>query len=207
MAIVVSGAHELGPGSARDEGPVTEDRIVLVAARADRDAEFTAFAAAAGPALGRMAWLLTGDAHAAAELVQTALVRTYVAWPRARETDPLGYARRVLANARVDRWRRLRREVLVEPAALPERGDLSQVGVVDERDRLVRALATLTARQRRIVVLRYWVGLSEREVAEDLGVSVGTVKTQASRSLRRLRAELDPRAFPTSHDDKERSDG
>lgn len=206
MAIVVSGVGEFGARPPSDDGSAG-DGIVVDVGRTGRDAEFTAFATAATPALGRMAWLLTGDAHAAAELVQTALVRTYVAWPRARETDPLAYARRVLANARVDRWRRLRREVLVEPAALPERGDASPVGVVDERDRLVRALALLTARQRRVVVLRYWVGLSEKEVAADLGVSVGTVKTQASRGLHRLRAELDPNAATETHDEKERSDG
>lgn len=156
----------------------------------DRDAEFTAFATTARAELGRTAWLLTGDVHQAAELVQVALVRTYVAWPRARAGEPLAYARRVLANARIDGWRRRRREVLVAPAELPDAPAPDDDAARGERDRLARALATLSAGQRRVVVLRYFVGLSEQETADDLGVSTGTVKTQASRGLRRLREEL-----------------
>jgi len=156
----------------------------------DRDAEFSLFASAARAELERTAWYLTGDRHLAAELVQESLVRTYVAWPRARRSNPTAYARRVLANARIDLWRRRRREVLVAPDDVP---DLPHDGaglVVEQRDELVRALALLTVRQRRVVVLRYLMGLSEREVAADLGVTVGTVKTQASRGLRTLRSSL-----------------
>ncbi|WP_123372370.1 SigE family RNA polymerase sigma factor [Cellulomonas sp. PhB150] len=156
----------------------------------DRDAEFTAFATTAQAELGRMAWLLTGDVHLAAELVQTALVRTYTAWPRARAGDPLAYARRVLANARIDLWRRRRREVLVAPDDVPHQPSADEGATVEHRDELVRALAELSPQQRRVVVLRYLVGLSEREVADDLGVSAGTVKTQASRGLHRLRASM-----------------
>ena len=160
---------------------------------ADWDAEFTAFATAARAELGRTAWLLTGDVHQAAELVQLALVRTYVAWPRARAGEPLAYARRVLANARIDGWRRRRREVLTAPAELPDAAAPADDAAREERDRLARALATLSPGQRRVVVLRYFVGLSEQETADDLGVSTGTVKTQASRGLRRLREELGTR--------------
>lgn len=171
------------------------DDAVATAVRgrpADRDAEFTAFATGARAELGRTAWLLTGDTHQAAELVQVALVRTYVAWPRARAGEPLAYARRVLANARIDGWRRRRREVLVAPADLPETAAPDDAAR-HERDRLARALATLSPGQRRVVVLRYFVGLSEQETADDLGVSTGTVKAQASRGLRRLREELGTR--------------
>lgn len=164
--------------------------VVLTSDQAGRDAEFTAFAAAAQGPLGRTAWLLTGDVHQASELVQLALVRTYVAWPRARATDPLAYARRVLANARIDTWRRRRREVLRDPADLPTVGTPGHEAAAVQRDELVRALAVLPPRQRRVVVLRYLAGLSEREVADDLGVTVGTVKAQASRGLHRLRGEL-----------------
>nr|WP_225224442.1 SigE family RNA polymerase sigma factor [Cellulomonas sp. JH27-2] len=156
----------------------------------DRDADFTAFARRAQAELGRTAWLLTGDVHAAAELVQTALVRTYTAWPRARAGDPMAYARRVMANARIDTWRRRRREVLVAPEAVPHTAGADAGAAVEHRDELVRALAQLSPQQRRVVVLRYLVGLSERETADDLGVSAGTVKTQASRGLHRLRATL-----------------
>jgi RNA polymerase sigma-70 factor (sigma-E family) len=161
-----------------------------VGSRAGQDEEFTAFAAAARGELGRTAWLLTGDTHLAAELVQDALVRTYVAWPRARAGDPLAYARRVLANSRIDMWRRRRREVLHEPATLPDGPGDSPALVVEHRDELVRALAGLSTRQRRVVVLRYLVGMSEREVAADLGMTLGTVKSHAFRGLKALRTEL-----------------
>lgn len=173
------------------DAPVGSPSVPLAPASArERDAEFTAFAATAQAELGRMAWLLTGDVHLAAELVQTALVRTYTAWPRARAGDPLAYARRVLANARIDLWRRRRREVLVAPDEVPNQASADEGATVEHRDELVRALAELSPQQRRVVVLRYLVGLSEREVADDLGVSAGTVKTQASRGLHRLRASM-----------------
>jgi len=157
----------------------------------ERDEEFAAFMAAAVAPLGRTAWLLCGDAHQADELVQQALVRTYLAWDRAREGEPLAYARRVLANQRISTWRRRRREVVLAPALLPTgRVDDAQE-LTAERDHLVRALALLTPRQRRVVVLRHIEGLTEREVADDLGISVGTVKSTASRSLRTLRDAME----------------
>ncbi|MFI2753707.1 SigE family RNA polymerase sigma factor [Cellulomonas sp. P22] len=185
--------HDAVPHDDLHHDAVPDDDVdvrLVRATRGARDAEFTVFATAAQDDLGRMAWLLTGDTHAAAELVQVALVRTYVAWPRARERDPLAYARRVMANARIDVWRRRRREVLVAPEDVPDGFTAAQGAAVEDRDELVRALAALSTRQRRVVVLRYLMGLSEREVADDLGVSVGTVKSQASRGLRRLRTSL-----------------
>jgi DNA-directed RNA polymerase specialized sigma24 family protein len=82
-------------------------------AKTERDAAFTAFVETASPALLSTAWLLTGDHHAAHELVQAALVRTHVAWPRVRSESALTYARRVLVNERTDRWRPQRGEVAV----------------------------------------------------------------------------------------------
>ena len=158
--------------------------------RPDLDREFAAFMAEHGDALLRTAWLLVGDAHQAEELTQAALVRTYASWDKVRTGDPLHYARRVLANLRVDTWRRRRREVLSAPDRLPDREAAGHQGRVDDRDQLVRALALLTPRQRRIVVLRHLVGLPEADVAADLGVSVGTVKSTASRGLATLRAAL-----------------
>lgn len=156
----------------------------------DHEAEFAAFMRESAPALARTAWLLTGDEHRAQDLVQLALMRTYLAWPRARQRDPLAYARRVLANARIDAWRRVRREVLTAPHDLPDGAVPSQARLHADRDQLVRALQTLSTRQRRVVVLRHLVGLSEQEVADDLGVSVGTVKSTASRGLAQLRVRL-----------------
>lgn len=182
------------PSASVGLGPINGeiDIIHTGQSRTDQDEEFTAFVAAAKGELGKTAWLLTGDAHLAAELVQDALVRTYVAWPRARQNDPLAYARRVVANSRIDMWRRRRREVLRAPESFPDSARVDQSLVVEHRDELVRALAQLTTRQRRVVVLRYLVGLTEREVAADLGVSVGAVKSQASRGLSLLRAQLGP---------------
>lgn len=182
---IVAGAAGTTPPSAHESAPVG-----LVLPAGDGDTEFTEFMAAAAPALARTAWLLCGDVHQADELVQQALVRTYLAWPRARQRDPLAYARRTLANLRIETWRRRRREVLVDPALVPEHGDASAADRHAERDQLVRALATLSTRQRRVVVLRHFEGLSEREVADALGITVGTVKSTASRSLARLRAVL-----------------
>ena len=185
-------------------GAVVWDRVDVAAADArleyldarprtatDRDSEFAEFMASATPALARTAWLLCGDRHRAEELVQQTLMKTYLAWPRARDGDPLVYARRVLANARIDSWRKQRREHLVPPEDLPETPVAAGADRQAAHDELVRALRQLTQRQRRVVVLRYLVGLSEREVAEDLGVSVGTVKTTASRALRRLRVLME----------------
>lgn len=161
------------------------------------EAEFTAFVAQSGPGLHRTAHLLTGDAHRAEELVQATLVKTYLAWPRACATDPEAYARRVLANQRIDTWRKHRREVLVDPVDVPDAADATARASADpvasaaaDRDEVIRALLALTPRQRRVVVLRHLVGLSDAEVAADLGVSVGTVKSTASRALAQLRARL-----------------
>lgn len=172
------------------DGPERVDVAVVDPVRGDRDAEFTAFAERAMPALGRTAWLLCGDRVLAEELVQQALVRTYVAWPAAVRTEPLAYARRVLANSRIDHWRRRRREVLTGPDAMPDGSVHDGTALLADRDEVARALSRLPDRRRRVVVLRYAAGLSEREVAEDLGISLGAVKSASSRGLAQLRAAL-----------------
>ncbi|MEK8229378.1 sigma factor [Oerskovia sp. M15] len=98
-----------------------DELVVLLGAEESRarGVEFAAFMEGAKPSLARTAWLLCGDAHRAEELVQHALVRTYMAWPRARAGDPLAYARRVLANGRIDTWRKHRREYLVSSSDVP----------------------------------------------------------------------------------------
>lgn len=180
-------------------------------ARAPRDAEFTAyFDESARRALARTAWLLTGDHHRAEELVQQALVKTYLAWPKAREGDPLAFARRVLANTRIDSWRRRRREVPWVSLPDHDAAGPDDHEAVDQRDQLVRALQQLGSSQRKIVVLRYLVGMSEGEVAEAVGLSVGTVKSQSHRGLARLRQLLPDAAATRStrqeknHDDSAR---
>lgn len=192
----VVGDEERGP----DDGwPPEAPLEVDVVARRTRDEEFTAFMREARDPLHRKAYLLCGDRHRAEELTQHALERTYRAWPRAAQRDPLAYARRVLANLRIDTWRRTRREVLAGPdelssaerAARPVGRDRGAVtAAVDDRDAVVRALLALPVRQRRVVVLRHLLDLSENEVAAELGMPVGTVKSTASRGLARLRTLL-----------------
>ncbi|MBP8920498.1 MAG: SigE family RNA polymerase sigma factor [Micropruina sp.] len=153
--------------------------------RSRREAEFTAFVASAGRYLTRTAYLLTGSRDLAEELVQEALTRTYAAWGRVRLDDATGYARRVLVNLTIDHRRR-RRPVPVEWAELPSAAGRAQ-DRIDDRDEVARMLATLTPKQRRIVVLRYFDDYTEAQTAECLGISVGAVKSACSRALARLR--------------------
>ena len=158
--------------------------------RPDWEEEFTAFAAASSPALLRSAYLLCLDRALAEDLVQTALARLYVAWPRLSRRGALhAYAKQIVVRAFLDERRRpWRRE---HPAvALPETGT-DPYGAVDERDRLRRAVALLPARQRAVVVLRVWEELSVAETAAALGISDGAVKSQLSRGIAALRTAME----------------
>ena len=153
--------------------------------RGEQEDSFVEFATAAKPWLLTTAWMLSGDPHAAEDLVQETLVRVYVHWRRVGREQPAAYARRVLANAHTDRWRRTRREVLVEePVDAPVA--VSDPELVD----LVRALRSLGPRERESVVLSHYLDLSEQQTAAALGVSVGSVKGYTSRGLAALRAAL-----------------
>nr|WP_308216490.1 SigE family RNA polymerase sigma factor [Promicromonospora thailandica] len=166
-------------------------------ATTSKNEEFTAFMREAKDPLHRMAFLLSGDAHRAEELTQQTFERCYRHWHKAREGDPLVYARRVLANLRIDTWRRTRREILTGPDELPQddvaepRAARTPTRTVDDRDAVVRALLRLPLKQRRVVVLRHLLDLSESEVSSELGIPLGTVKSTASRGLAHLRAILD----------------
>lgn len=158
--------------------------------------EFREFAVAHTASLHRMAYLLCGDEHRAHDLVQTALIRTYRHWSRIRGGSPYGYARRVIATARIDGWRRTRREVLQSPHDVAVAHDVRAsspdgVPAVVERDRLVRALRRLGPRQRKVIVLRHLLDMSEADVAAELRITTGTVKSQLSRGLDRLREILE----------------
>ncbi len=150
--------------------------------------DFDAFVQARHMALLRFAHALTGDAELAADLVQDALVRGGLAWSRVRRRDdPEGYVRRIILTRYVSWWRRVRRERLV--AAVPEAGyDTPPASGPDET--LWRLLATLPPRQRAVIVLRFYEDLTEVEVARVLDCSVGTVKSNGSRGLARLRRAL-----------------
>ncbi len=152
----------------------------------DTDA-FTQFVQASSPGLLHMAWLLCGDPHRAEELVQESLERVYLKWGKVRTGQPLAYTRRVLVNLNTDRWRRTRKEVLTFDGETPESRGPSDRETVEDRDLVIRLLRQLPPRERQVVVLRHYADMSEREVADLLGVSLGTVKSTASRGLSNLR--------------------
>ncbi|MCH1866389.1 SigE family RNA polymerase sigma factor [Nocardioides sp. CFH 31398] len=158
------------------------------------DVGFDEFAAAAWPRLRRSAYLLCSDDHLAEDLAQTALVRTYARWGRIRRGDALAYARRVLVNHNIDRFRRRHGVTEVGGDALLAADDLQRgddPDTVADRDHLVRLLGDLSVKERRVVVLRHYFDLSEADTAAELGVSRGTVKSTLSRALVKLRLGLD----------------
>jgi RNA polymerase sigma-70 factor (sigma-E family) len=154
--------------------------------KAERDTSFGAFMDQAGPALLRTAWFLTGDAERAQELTQAAFVKTYVVWHKIDHDRALAYARRCLVNHKIDVWRATRHEV-AEPLGANLTSHDGAVSTTDHRDDLVRRLSRLPEQQRKIVVLRYYADQSEASVADSLGISVGAVKSAASRGLASLR--------------------
>lgn len=150
------------------------------------DPSFELFVAARSRHLLHAAHLLTGDRHRAEDLLQTALTRAYLRWDRIDSDDPEGYVRRTMVNAHTDWWRKKPwREQATDE--VPEVEVADATGSYDTRDAVLAALATLTPRQRAVVVLRYYEGLSEAEIAAALGCSAGTVKSAASRAMTKLR--------------------
>jgi RNA polymerase sigma-70 factor (sigma-E family) len=162
--------------------------------------EFEQFVAGSGRRLLRTAVLLVGDLGHAEDLVQTALERTARHWDRL-EGAPEAYARVALARLATDRWRRRSRRVAEVFGDAPEALASQDIAVeVSTRHQVIDALRTLTARQRAVLILRYFDDLSEQQTAQALGVSVGTVKTTASRAIARLRTTipaLDAEPFST----------
>jgi RNA polymerase sigma-70 factor (sigma-E family) len=152
------------------------------------DDTFREFVLSASPGLLRTGWMLTGDRNLAEDLLQTALAKTWPHWSRiSKDGTPAAYVRTVMVRTYAS-WSGRRWCGEVPSENLPERiDDDSALGAADERDRLTRALATLPRRQRAVVVLRYYLDMSEQQTADALGCSAGTVKTQAARGLSRLR--------------------
>jgi RNA polymerase sigma-70 factor (sigma-E family) len=155
----------------------------------DRNEDFDGFVSTHSRRLLHIAELLVGPVDAE-DLVQGVLLRMYRRWPKIEQRDPVGYARRALANAATDGWRGRHgfTEILVEAV---REGAAASHGPADanaERDSLLRALAGLTPRERAVMVLRYYEDLDEDHIAADLGIAVGTVKSTYSRALRKLRA-------------------
>ena len=159
---------------------------------ADRDAAFSDFVQARRSHLRRVAYAICGDWHRADDLVQTALVKLYVAWPRiVRDGGEEAYVRTIIVRANIDEHRRpaSRERVGLPDDDRPGREPLP----VEERSALFDALQALPTMQRKVVVLRHWLGLSVEETARELRISTGTVKSHSSRGLERLQVALTAR--------------
>ncbi|MEU4198400.1 SigE family RNA polymerase sigma factor [Streptomyces sp. NPDC045470] len=166
--------------------------VCTSASRAAVFPSFSSYVRARGPVLLRTARSLTANPSDAEDLLQTALTKTFVAWERIEDHRALdGYVRRALLNTRTSQWRKRKVdefacEEIPEPDPVPA-PDPAEAQVL--RDAMWRAVLRLPARQRAMVVLRYYEDLSEAQTAEVLGVSVGTVKSAVSRALAKLRED------------------
>lgn len=170
------------------------------------DDEFVQFAQAASARLLHAAYLLTGDRHRAEDAAQTALVRTYAAWGRVRHKDAYAYARTVLTNLVTDQWRRPLREYATE--IVPEQSTSRDMADdVARRQWLIGALDALSPRERAVIVLRHFFDMAEAEVARELGLSVGTIKSLNSRGLAKLRVSVDAPVHTPRHSHPSTSGG
>jgi RNA polymerase sigma-70 factor (sigma-E family) len=151
---------------------------------------FGEFVASRTPSLIRVAYLLTGDQHAAEDLLQNALARTAARWGRLRHDDPEAYIRTVLYREQVSFWRRRGRRREVAVSAPPDPGYPDPSPYTDLRLSMRQALLRLPPDQRAVLVLRYYEDLTETQVAGILECSVGTVRSRTHRAVTRLRALL-----------------
>ena len=156
---------------------------------------FSDLVATRSTALLRTAYLVVGDHQLAQDLVQESLVKTYVAWPRLRDvTKAEAYARRTIVTTAIS-WRR-RRSFHERPVlAIPEQAQPDRTDAFATRDLLWAQVRALPARQRAALVLRYYEDLSESDTAQLMGCAVGTVKSQVSAGLDRLRQRMGPEVF------------
>jgi RNA polymerase sigma-70 factor (sigma-E family) len=161
------------------------------------DGEFREFMHARWPAMVRLAYGLTGDQGHAEDVAQAAFARAYASWARVRRSgDPDAYVRQIVINENRNRFRKRRvTERLTDSppeSVLIDTPWTDAIREYDERSALMAALQRLGPRQRAVIVLRYWMDLTEHETAAALNCSVGTVKSQASRARAALRqaAEL-----------------
>ncbi|GGM22649.1 DNA-directed RNA polymerase sigma-70 factor [Streptomyces fumigatiscleroticus] len=166
---------------------------------------FEEFVTQRGPRLLRVAWLLTGDAHLAEDLMQTVLAKVWPRWHRIAAENPEAYVRKALVNTHVSWWQRhWRGEIPHDHARLPERAvdAADPFAAVDLERSLSLVVRRLPPRQRAVVVLRYFEQLSVEETAHVMGCRPGTVKSQAAKALATLRAQL-----TTVPGERERSGG
>jgi RNA polymerase sigma-70 factor (sigma-E family) len=162
---------------------------------------FEEWAVADMPRLRRLAHLLMGNPEDAADLLQETLIRVGLAWKRI-DRDPGGYASRTMARLAWRQWRRRSREHADRLAAVATRDSHTEPGFARSEARMFLrdALLELGVRQRTVVVLRFYSDLTAREIADTLGCSTGTVKSQLSRALAKLRSRLDTEDTSPSSD-------
>jgi RNA polymerase sigma-70 factor (sigma-E family) len=158
--------------------------------QAQDEAEYAEFVAALWQRMHRMAYAVCGDRALAEDAVQAALVSAYRAWPRVRDAaSPESYLRKMVVNQLLS-WRRRKSWITSARGNRPEPSRASHEDEVVEHQRVWSAVGLLPPRQRAVIVLRYYEGLSESEICEVLGIRPGTVKSQASAAQARLRATL-----------------
>src|SRR5579863_9747684 len=156
---------------------------------ADTDVDCREFVVSRGRSLLHSAYLLTGNLPDAEDLVQSALAKTYQAWDRIEDRGALdGYVRRAMVNTHISWWRRRRLEEFPTDE-IPDRAVADHSGHSDLQDTLRRAVGRLPQRMRAAVVLRFYEDMTEAEVADVLGVSLGTVKSTVSRAVAKLRID------------------
>lgn len=162
--------------------------------RQDELGEFTDFVVGCQGKMVRLAELLTGDRGRAEDLAQDGFAKAYAAWNRIREGDPAAYVRRCIINASTDWWRRRFRYEQPMPQVPEDFVQVDLAAASASRDLVLRALAKLTSRERAVLALRFYLDLSELQIAQELGISPGTVKSAASRALAKLRADAELRS-------------
>jgi RNA polymerase sigma-70 factor (sigma-E family) len=155
--------------------------------RARRD--FADFVAARSAELLRLAYVLTGDQHSAEDLLQSALTRAAAHWGRIH-SSPEGYVRRILYREQINRWRRGARHRETAVAQVPDLPTQDPAAVTDTRVALRGALLALPPGKRAVLALRYLEDLPEAQVAEILGCSIGTVRSQTHKAIAQLRSVL-----------------
>jgi RNA polymerase sigma-70 factor (sigma-E family) len=155
------------------------------------DPAFRDYVRSRSRALLRTAYLLTGNVADAEDLVQSALAKTYLAWDRIQDRSALdGYVRRAIVNTHISWWRRRRLEEYPTDE-IPEQAVVDHPVSSDLQESLRRAIDRLPQRMRAAVMLRYYDDMTEAEVAEVLGISLGTVKSTVSRAMAKLRIDAD----------------
>ncbi len=179
--------HQAHRPTPRDGGP----------SRQTAEADFTAFVHGRYGRLVRTALLLTGDRGLAEDVVQNALAKLYLAWGRLRPTEhPDAYVRRIVVNEANSLWHKPWRHREVPSDFLP---DAAIADNADDIREIWAWVATLPKDQRAVIVLRYYEGLPETEIAEVLQIRVGTVKSRSHRALAALRTRI-PQGFETGEE-------